>query len=110
MNKLIGVSVEHILNIISIVYYAKKCLDPEDPLKEFFKSQLSQLFTFLPYSPWTAFFGKLVNVIATFCWNYMDLFVMMISIGLSSRFKQINMDLERIKGEVNHQNGRIKCE
>lgn len=30
----------------------------------------------------------------------MDLFVMMVSIGLSSRFKQINEDLQRIKGQV----------
>lgn len=31
----------------------------------------------------------------------MDLFVMIISYGLSSRFKQINDELERVKGEVN---------
>ena len=30
----------------------------------------------------------------------MDLFVMICSIGLSTRFKQINDDLERIKGKV----------
>lgn len=31
----------------------------------------------------------------------MDLFVMIISIGLASRFKQINEDLQRVKGQVN---------
>lgn len=50
---------------------------------------------------WIAIVGKVTNVIATFCWNFMDLFVMIISIGLSSRFKQINKDLQRIKGQVN---------
>lgn len=30
----------------------------------------------------------------------MDLFVMTISIGLTSQFKQINADLQRIKGQV----------
>lgn len=88
------------MNIVSIVYYAKKCLNQKEPIAELFRAQLSQLFTFVPYSPWIAFVGKLVNVIATFSWSYMDLFVMMISLGLSSRFKQINEDLQRIKGEV----------
>lgn len=63
--------------------------------------QLSQLFEETSYSPWKAFFGKILNVVATFSWNYMDLFVILISIGISTRFKQFNMNLERIKGEVN---------
>ena len=37
----------------------------------------------------------------------MDLFVMIISYGLSSRFKQINGELERVKGEVNKINYRL---
>lgn len=92
--------VEHILNIISIVYYSTNCLNQKEPVKEFFKVQLSQLFTFVAYSGWVAFFGKIVNIIATFSWSYSDLFVMMISVGISTRFKQINEDLQRIRGEV----------
>lgn len=88
------------MNIVSIVYYSKKCLNQNEPVEEFFKANLSQLFNFVPYSPWIAFVGQLVNVAATFAWNYMDLFVMMISLGLTSRFRQINDDLQRIKGEV----------
>lgn len=86
--------------MLSIIHYARKCLHNENPIEDFFKLQLSQLFTFFPYDPWLAFFGKFVNIIATFSWNYMDLFVVMISCGLSSRFKQINEDMRRIKGEV----------
>ncbi|XP_055326851.1 gustatory receptor for sugar taste 64f-like [Sitodiplosis mosellana] len=91
--------VEHALNMISIVHYAQTCLDPDKPIKEFFRVQLSQMYTFLPYSPWLSFLGKFLNVIATFAWNYMDLFVMVVSVGLSSRFKQLNEDLERVKGK-----------
>lgn len=91
---------EHTLHIISIAHYSQTCLKTKEPIKEFFESQLSQLFTFFPFSPWLAFFGKLVNIISTFAWSFMDLFLMMVSVGLSSRFKQINDDLERIKGEV----------
>lgn len=93
-------SVEHVLNLVSILYYGKICLNQKEPIKELFRANLSQLFTFLSYSNWLAVLGKMVNIVATFAWNYMDLFVMMISLGLSSRFKQINEDLQRVKGEV----------
>lgn len=89
------------LNAFSILYFAKVCLDKDDLLEELFRVQLSHLFIIFPYSPLIGIVGKMVNVISTFCWNYMDLFVMMISAGLSTRFKQINEDLQRIKGEVN---------
>lgn len=93
-------SVEHVLNAFSIVYFAKVCMDKDDLFEELFRVQLSHLFIIFPYSIWIAIFGKAINVIATFCWNYMDLFIMMISAGLSTHFKQINEDLQRIKGKV----------
>lgn len=93
-------AVEHILNLISIIHFTTTCLDPEEPIKEFFKIQLSQLFTFVPYSPLFALLGKIVNISSTFCWNFMDLHVMMVSLGLSTRFKQINQELRRVKGQV----------
>lgn len=36
----------------------------------------------------------------TFGWNYMDTFIMLTSIGLATRFKQINQRLEEMKNEV----------
>lgn len=54
------------MNLISIVHYSQTCLDPNEPVKEFFRVQLSQMYTFLPYSPWLSFLGKFLNVIATF--------------------------------------------
>lgn len=62
--------VEHVLNLVSIIHFSTTCLDPKEPIKEFFKIQLSQLFTFLPYSPIFAFLGKAVNIAATFTWNF----------------------------------------
>lgn len=82
------------------MYFAKVCLNSDDLFKELFQVQLGHLFMILPYSPWIAVVAKVVNIIATFCWNYMDLFVMMIGVGLSTRFRQINEDLQRTKGKV----------
>lgn len=92
--------VEHILNIISIVYYSKNCLHQNKPIDEFFKVQLSQLFRVTSFSSWKAFIGKFINVVATFVWNYMDVFVMVVSVGISTRFKQLNADLQQVKGAV----------
>lgn len=89
------------MNIISIVHYSNKCLThATDPIKEFFLAQLNQLFTFTEYAPWKAFLGKCLNVICTFIWTYMDVFVMVMSVGLANRFAMLNDDLKRIKGKV----------
>lgn len=42
----------------------------------------------------------LINIYATFVWNYIDIFIMMISMGLSELFKQLNSELEQAKDEV----------
>lgn len=94
-------SVEHVLSTVSILHYSVHCLNDTSPIQSLFEAQLSQLFAVTTFSPWKAAIGKVLNILATFIWTYMDLFVILISLGLSSRFKQLNMDLERIKGEVN---------
>lgn len=92
--------VEHILSMYSFLYYSMNCLEQNDPLNELLKTTLPELFSLVEYSTWLAILGKFLNVSSTFAWNYMDLFVMLISLGLSSRFKQINDDLQRVKGAV----------
>lgn len=39
------------------------------------------------------------NSMFTFAWNYMDVFIMMISLGLAERFKQINQRLASYGGK-----------
>lgn len=95
------IAAEHILNIISIVHFTNQCPSHhKDPIKHFFLEQLSQMFQFTAYAPWKAFLGKCLNVICTFVWTFMDVFVMVISVGLSNRFAQLNDDLKRVKGKV----------
>lgn len=72
----------------------------EDNIRDFFMAQLNQLFYFTSYSPAKAFFGKILNVVSTFLWSFTDLFVIVVSLGLSTRFKQINDSLMRHKGMV----------
>lgn len=92
---------EHVLSMVTIVESTKRCKvheNSEDFVKDFFFAQLSQLFAVTEYAVWKAFLGKYLNIICTFLWSYMDLFVMLMSVGLSSRLKILNDDLERVKG------------
>lgn len=91
---------EHVLNIYSVVNYAINCINHQNPIEFLMIVQLKELFEVTSYSPLKAFFGKILNLVATFSWTYMDLFVILMSIGISSKFKQFNSNLELIKGEV----------
>lgn len=61
---------------------------------EFFHSYLIayryHLTKAIPYHVIEFPFYQWINVLMTFSWNFIDLFVILISIGLATRFKQIN--------------------
>ncbi|XP_058448772.1 gustatory receptor for sugar taste 64e-like [Malaya genurostris] len=106
---------EHLISIISAVYYSPNCPEIPDPLDKFMKTNFIFIFHFFKYSKLRGFFVKLINVISTFVWSYVDLFVIVVSIGLSHCYKRINEFLmehkrkkmtERFWGEqrVNYRN------
>ncbi|XP_055909607.1 gustatory receptor for sugar taste 64f-like [Eupeodes corollae] len=90
--------VEHILNIISLIHHANFCPITDDPIEDFFLRSNNQIFYVFSYSVWLAWYGKILHVLMTFTWNYMDCFVMIVSIGLTNLFKQINENMMRHKG------------
>lgn len=92
--------IEHILTIMTSLHYVMTCQKDENVLDAFFRSHLFELFQFTSFAMWKSMFGKFANIIATFAWNYMNLFIVMVSIGISSRFKQLNDEMNRVKGEV----------
>lgn len=46
---------------------------------------------------------NLINVCSTFVWNFMDIFIMIVSIGLSSHFQLLNNQLRQATIEVLNQ-------
>lgn len=72
----------------------------EDPLSFFLENQFSFIFERIPFYLPLGIFVELMNLSYTFGWNYMDLFVMMVSFGLFTRFWQINRRLDLLKGKV----------
>ncbi|XP_073836402.1 gustatory receptor for sugar taste 64f-like isoform X1 [Musca autumnalis] len=90
---------EHLLSVTQAIYYAARCGTTSDPVKNFLLITNEHLFYIFPYSYLLGWFGRLLIIISTFIWNYMAVFVMLISIGLTCLFKQINDNLEKFKNK-----------
>nr|AUD08731.1 gustatory receptor 11 [Nilaparvata lugens] len=59
-----------------------------------------QVFSQTEVSLWIAAPLSVLNLLVTCAWNFMDLFIMVLSVALAARFKQINDKLESVKGKV----------
>lgn len=90
---------EHVLNNINTVIGAIK--DKHDPWQTLFEVQLPLFFGKANISWWKAIFSKWLVIVVTFSWSFMDLFVIIVSVGLASLFKRLNADLKQIKNQVN---------
>lgn len=85
------------MSIVVGAYVANNCPSISDPIKAYYIANYASIFLVFPYSGALGFFTKFLNIIATFAWSFTDLFVIIVSIGLASKFKQINEDLMRVK-------------
>uniref|UniRef100_A0A182WQV6 Gustatory receptor n=1 Tax=Anopheles minimus TaxID=112268 RepID=A0A182WQV6_9DIPT len=81
---------EHLLSIVAAVHYSNNCPAVHDPYEAFFKSNFAFVYYYFSYSTWRGFLTKFFNVICNFIWSYVDLFVIVISMGLSHSFRRIN--------------------
>lgn len=61
----------------------------EDSLKAYFLNNYA-IFSDITYSSWIGFYIIFINLIATLIWNYRDLFIVLISVSLTWRFRQLN--------------------
>lgn len=71
-----------------------------DPIIEIFLTQVPLVFELTELTLWKAIVSKWFNVVFTFSWSFMDLFVIIISVGLVSQLKRINSDLQLMTGQV----------
>ena len=74
---------------------------------KFFKWQIEQMFSLVisewPLSPWGRSFSyklhiffQWVNLLQAFTWNFSDIFVLILSIGIKFRFDQFNRYFETV--------------
>lgn len=69
-------------------------VDLYDMLEGYIRSNMPQLFHIFPgYSIVKAIGVMTFNLYCTFIWNFMDLFIIVISVGLSRKFNQVYISL-----------------
>ena len=85
-----------------------KGIHVDKPIEYFLKQQFGFIYANLPFSVPLGLFNEIMNMNFTFGWNYMELFVIMISLGLSTRFRQINGRISKFRGKVSFYISLIK--
>lgn len=63
-------------------------------------TQMSHVFTEVPFNLITAVWFEYMNISFTFGWNFMDLFIILVSVGIAYRFHQLNERLKFFNGRV----------
>lgn len=61
---------------------------------------ITGVFYIVDFSLSLGIFLKYLNLVATFIWSFTDLFVIIISLGISIRFKQLNEKLRNDQEKV----------
>ncbi|CAL1674850.1 unnamed protein product [Lasius platythorax] len=94
--------VEHSAAVISAYVNAVDCANyrgDTDIIGTYFQSQFPQVFTRMSYTLWKGVLVETINILSTFSWNFVDLFLILISIALSDQFRQLNSRLYSIRGK-----------
>ncbi|XP_047354719.1 gustatory receptor 5a for trehalose-like [Vespa velutina] len=95
--------VEHSLSILKGFFYAMTCAkyrSDSDVIAEYFESQYTQVFSQMSYSVWKAILVEIVNLLSTFSWNFVDLFLILVSMALADQFQQLNSRLNSVRGKA----------
>ncbi|XP_052129850.1 gustatory receptor for sugar taste 64e-like isoform X1 [Frankliniella occidentalis] len=108
---MLGALVEHTMSMLNAVpifigvhFYGETRPPPEDGqhvidtssgvllefLDEYCHASHSFIFNHVPYNAFTGLLIFIMSKVTTFTWNFVDLFLMLVSTGLAERFKQFN--------------------
>lgn len=80
---------EHALAKPSGLYRAYKC-GIKDLLEAHLMQAFPEMFSFIPYDIYVGFVAQVVTSVLTFYWNYVDLFLIVLSIGLRQSVRHVN--------------------
>lgn len=56
----------------------------------------------MSYSLWKAILVDIINMLSTFSWNFVDLFLILVSMALADQFQQLNSRLNSVRGKVSN--------
>jgi gustatory receptor len=102
-------AVEHILSILSSFTVVMDCPQIKNIIKAYYVHNFPQVFKFFSFSHALGAYVKLIHVTSTFVWSFADLFIMIVSQGLSAKFKLINERMLKDKGKVSERVRNLHC-
>ncbi|XP_037946086.1 uncharacterized protein LOC119678365 [Teleopsis dalmanni] len=87
--------------VTSYIHHAKLCPNTLNTTREtnfadFIQQNYDYVFRIVPYSLFFGVYVMVTNFACTFVWNYMDLFIMLISKGIAYRFEQISKRINKL--------------
>ncbi|XP_057327277.1 gustatory receptor for sugar taste 64e-like [Microplitis mediator] len=94
---------EHALSLASGYISARECaslLGDNDVAAIYFKTQFPQVFNKTNYALWKGIVVQCTNVLSTFSWNFMDLFLILLSTALTYHFNLLNKRLNNVKNKT----------
>jgi hypothetical protein len=91
--------VEHTLSLAVQIQNAYYCPAITDFFQARYTKSYPEIFNFFEYNIILAILAQYFQTVATFVWNYMNLFIILLSIGISHRFKQLNSVLWTYSGK-----------
>ncbi|XP_050444756.1 gustatory receptor for sugar taste 64f-like isoform X2 [Cataglyphis hispanica] len=95
--------VEHSASVVSAYINAIECANlrgDTDIIGIYFQTQFPQIFSKTSYNLWKGIIVESINILSTFSWNFVDLFLILISIALADQFRQLNSRLYSIRGKA----------
>lgn len=105
--------VEHLLSVSTefqkMLYRMNHCNKTINNHAEYIiTNHLSHFFHNVPYNHFYGITLEYFNVSTTMSWNFLDLFIVVISIGISTRYKQLNNRIKQFKGRVRNGQTQVK--
>ncbi|RZC39787.1 Trehalose recp and/or 7tm 7 domain containing protein [Asbolus verrucosus] len=82
--------VEHILSILHVSQIPN---ENSNKLEAYFLTNYPHLFNFFEFSIPLAIFATVMNICNVFSWNFLDAFLIIISIALTEKFHQVNDEI-----------------
>ncbi|XKL60274.1 hypothetical protein PGB90_001290 [Kerria lacca] len=89
--------IEHISSIATKVVDALPCTKADtDIIKAYFVNSYKHIFTFIDYNLLIAFGVAIITLIMSCAWNFMDVFIIIMSVAMADRYRQFNRLLQSV--------------
>lgn len=97
-------SVEDLLHVLSSsksnYEYLSRCDNGSAFWQTFYEREHPQIFRYIEYSLPMVVIVEYTHKVYLFLWTFMDLFITLISLGLSGRFEQLYSRIKHFKGKT----------